>query len=116
MALPNFIINIKMNISEDTTTDDGSSEITTHPPEHLVCNQQIAYGSITYFWPETPAGSNTTFICPNNPDFSVTRECSIEGLWLDFDEIGCGVLAEQLEDLNINVMFYFTFYLIIIIL
>lgn len=27
----------------------------------------------------------------------MSRECSVEGVWQEFDEQGCGVLAEELE-------------------
>ena len=50
-----------------------------------------------FTWPETPRNTTAYYICPNNANFSVSRECSVEGVWLKFDERGCGVLAEELE-------------------
>ena len=40
-----------------------------------------------------------TFECPSSLTFSVSRECSDEGVWLQFDQSGCGFLAGELTDL-----------------
>lgn len=54
----------------------------------------------TYLWPETPSGSSTSIACPSNPEFSVTRQCSIGGVWQPFDEEVCGVVIQLLSRLN----------------
>lgn len=65
-----------------------------------ICNpEEIFSGGVTYSWPQTSAGSTVTFVCPISPIFSVTRECSAEGRWLQFDEGGCGSLTGDLRDL-----------------
>ena len=33
----------------------------------------------------------------------MSRECTVEGLWLDFDERGCGVLEQELEMISMMV-------------
>ena len=48
-------------------------------------------------WPETPRNSIAVYTCPNNLHFSVSRECSAEGVWQNFNEQGCGMLTEELE-------------------
>ena len=56
--------------------------------------------STTYTWPETPSGSVASFTCPNNPEFSVSRECNAGGVWQPFNEEACGVVSQQLSRLN----------------
>lgn len=62
-------------------------------------NEEIFSKGITYDWPATPSGSTVTFTCPNNPTYSVSRECGIGGIWQDFDQDACGVLTEELNNL-----------------
>ena len=61
------------------------------PAETAVVN------GIEYLWPNTSAGTNANFTCPNNPRFSVTRNCSVSGNWQNFDQQGCGILTDQLR-------------------
>ena len=52
-----------------------------------------------FVWQTTPAGTNATFTCPNNPSFSVSRNClscSGAGVWLEYDRRGCGTLTADL--------------------
>ena len=53
--------------------------------------------------PETPSGSEASFVCHNNPDLTVKRECSDGGQWGEFDQQSCAVyaVAEQLRVLNV---------------
>ena len=62
-------------------------------------NEEIFSNGITYNWPMTPSGSSASFSCPNNPTYTVNRECSVEGLWQDFDLDACGLLTEELNNL-----------------
>ena len=63
-----------------------------------MCQQErISDGSILYKWPQASNGTTINITCPNNPAFSVSRECSVGGQWQDFDREGCGVLAERLK-------------------
>lgn len=65
-----------------------------------VCSQEkISSRDITYIWLATFNGSTASFTCPDNPTLSVNRECSTEGMWQNFDEKGCEVLAEKLASL-----------------
>ena len=63
----------------------------------LISGNCSAITSLGFNWPETPRNSTAIYTCPNNPDFSVTRECNAEGVWQNFDEQRCGMLAEELE-------------------
>ena len=54
----------------------------------------------TYIWPETPSDTNASFICPNNPSFSVARVCNSKGVWQSFNEDACGVVGQLLSGLN----------------
>ena len=54
----------------------------------------------TYFWPETPSDNSASIACPNNPEFSITRQCNIGGVWQSFDEEVCGVVIQLLSRLN----------------
>ena len=58
---------------------------------------EITSSESGFAWPESPRSTTAYYVCPNNPSFAVSRECTVEGLWLDFDERGCGVLAQELE-------------------
>ena len=65
----------------------------------MCLNEDIFSRGITYTWPAILGGSTVTFICPNNPAYSVSRECSAIGRWHDFDREACGVLTEELNNL-----------------
>ena len=65
----------------------------------------FSYG-ITYVWPKISIGSSARFVCTKNPKFSVSRKCNDGGMWDDFDEKGCGVLAGQLEALLSTIVSY----------
>lgn len=62
-------------------------------------SEEIFSKGVTYDWPATCSGSSVTFTCPNNPIYSASRECSVEGIWQDFDQDACGVLTEELKNL-----------------
>ena len=53
---------------------------------------------IEYLWPKTPAGTNASIVCQNNPRFSVMRNCNASGTWQRFDLAGCGMLTSQLRE------------------
>lgn len=40
------------------------------------------------------------FICPLSPAVSVIRTCGAGGVWEPFNEEACGVVNEQLNQLN----------------
>ena len=64
------------------------------------CQSEELYSrGVIYKWPATLGGNAVTFTCPNNPAYSLSRECSIGGAWKDFDQEACGVLAEELNNL-----------------
>ena len=54
----------------------------------------------TYTWPDTFEGDAATFACPLSPTVSVTRTCGAGGVWESFSEEACGVVNEQLNQLN----------------
>ena len=54
----------------------------------------------TYYWPETPSGDVAIFTCPLNTEVVTTRNCSVEGVWLSFNEEACDGISEQLNKLN----------------
>ena len=54
----------------------------------------------TYTWPETVEGNAATFNCPLSPTVSVARTCGAGGVWEPFNEEACGVVNEQLNQLN----------------
>ena len=65
------------------------------------CQQEEPrYEDIFYKWPQASAGTIVNITCPNNPAFSVSRECSAEGVWQEFDKGECGLLAGKLEMIN----------------
>ena len=67
----------------------------------------------TYYWPETPSGDVAIFTCPLNTEVVTTRNCSVEGVWLSFNEEACDGISEQLNKLNdsfTNVRLYNTIY------
>lgn len=65
------------------------------------CTQEVVQRSdFSYIWPQTSVGINVSIGCPNNPEFSVTRECNSEGMWQPFDETVCGVVIQLLSGLN----------------
>ena len=54
--------------------------------------------SIVYIWPTTPVGATAIFKCPNNPTFSVARNCKefmAVGMWQKFDQQGCHILKDE---------------------
>ena len=66
-----------------------------------MCKQvETHYEGVLYKWPQTSAGTTVNITCPRNPAFSVSRECSAEGAWQEFDKEDCGLLAGKLERIN----------------
>lgn len=82
--------------TELISTDEDAHQVSTIP-NPVTCSQDYTSGII---WPETPSDTNFTYICPNNRNFSITRVCSSEATWQDFDQQGCGILAQQLENVT----------------
>ena len=68
----------------------------------ICCAENITSNAsgTTYVWPETPVGGFATFNCPLSPGFTVERGCGNGGDWQLFDELGCGVVNEQLNRLE----------------
>lgn len=57
-----------------------------------------------FTWQEVSRNTRIYHQCPNNNKYSVSRLCNSEGKWEEFDQNGCGVLDDQLDDLiNSNV-------------
>ena len=54
----------------------------------------------TYMWPDTFEGDAAMFSCPLSPTVSVARTCGAGGVWEPFNEEACGVVNEQLNQLN----------------
>ena len=54
----------------------------------------------TYTWPDTFEGDVAMFSCPLSPTVSVARTCGAGGVWEPFNEETCGVVNEQLNQLN----------------
>ena len=56
----------------------------------------------TYEWPRTIIGDIATFRCPliENRMEIVSRRCGAFGVWEAFNEEACGVVNEQLNQLN----------------
>ena len=54
----------------------------------------------TYTWPGTFEGNAASFMCPLSPAVSVNRTCGVGGVWEPFNEEACGVVNEQLNQLN----------------
>ena len=72
--------------------------------------QNASFFGTSFLWQMTPAGTNATFTCPDNTRFSVTRECfscNRAGIWLEYNERGCGSLTGDLSRiLNQSVSYY----------
>ena len=51
-------------------------------------------------WPDTFEGDAAMFSCPLSPTVSVARTCGAGGVWEPFNEEACGVVNEQLNQLN----------------
>lgn len=65
----------------------------------ICCEEELASVTGTYIWPETSSGKTVHLTCPENANFSVSRECSDSGQWRDFDQDGCGALSPRLDSL-----------------
>ena len=62
----------------------------------------MSVSGTTYEWPRTAIGDDATFRCPlvENRVVAVNRSCGAGGVWGDFEEEACGVVNEQLNQLN----------------
>ena len=57
---------------------------------------------ITFVWPETLVNTTVHFTCPKNSAIKLPRKCTTGGYWGGFDENGCGVLANNFTNLEIE--------------
>lgn len=62
--------------------------------------EELSINDTIFKWPETNGGSSASFMCPNNPSFTVNRQCIPGGQWGTFDEAGCGVLTQVFRDIS----------------
>ena len=60
----------------------------------------LSESGTNYTWQETRGGEVATFTCPLRPTVSVSRSCSLGGIWYVFNEEACGIVNEQLNRLN----------------
>lgn len=66
------------------------------------CDEEtvLSKSGTTYVWPETRGGQSAMFMCPFGGQILVTRNCSVGGVWSQFNETICGTsISGQLNTL-----------------
>ena len=66
------------------------------------CDEEtvLSKSGTTYVWSETLGGQSAMFTCPFGEQVPVTRNCSVGGVWSQFNETICGTsISGQLNTL-----------------